>query len=134
MTDKIVSGKRKTAVAKVRIKDGSGKVIYNMKPVEELPMFHRLSLLEPIKIYEREFGEDLKNDFHVKTVGGGKEGQIQAGRLAIAKALLFITKSETLKKAFLRYDRHLIVSDSRRKEARKPGDSKARASRQTSYR
>jgi small subunit ribosomal protein S9 len=76
----------------------------------------------------------LKNDFHIKTKGGGKEGQIQAARLTIARALLDISGSEVLRKAYLAYDRNIIVQDSRRKEARKPGDSKARAKRQKSYR
>lgn len=133
MADKIISGKRKTSVAKVRIKDGNGNVTYNRKPLEELGMFHKLALLEPIRIHEKVLG-NLKNDFHIKTVGGGKESQIQAARLALAKALLFVTKSDELKKAFLAYDRHLVVQDVRRKEAYKPGDSKARAMRQTSYR
>ena len=39
-----------------------------------------------------------------------------------------------LKKHILEYDRNLLVADVRRKEANKPGDSKARAKRQTSYR
>ncbi len=134
MVDKIISGKRKTSIAKVRIKSGTGKVTYNRKPADELGLFHRLSLLEPIKIYEKEFGKDLKNDFHIKTMGGGKESQIQAARLALAKSLIHVSGSDVLKKVFLKYDRYLIVQDSRRKETRKPGDSSARANRQTSYR
>lgn len=130
----IISGKRKTAVAKVTLKEGSGKIFYNMLPQSEMPLFHKLALIEPIRIYEVEIGEPLKRDFHVRTMGGGKEGQIQAARLAIAKALIEITGSEVLRKAFIKYDRHIIVQDSRRKETRKPGDSKARARMQTSYR
>ena len=45
-----------------------------------------------------------------------------------------VTKSAELKKAFLSYDRGLLVADTRRKETYKPGDSKARAKRQKSYR
>ena len=130
----IYSGKRKTAVAKLILRDGTGKIFFNMLPHTELGLFHRLALSEPIRIYEQVLGEDLKNDFYVRTSGGGKEGQIQAARLAIARALLGITGSETLKKAFIKYDRNIIVQDSRRKETRKPGDSKARAKRQKSYR
>ena len=48
----IISGKRKTAVAKIRIKPGSGKITYNKLPYTELTLFHRLALAEPIKIYE----------------------------------------------------------------------------------
>jgi len=131
---RIFSGKRKTAIAKVRLKKGTGKVFYNHLPSEELSLFHKLALAEPIRIYIQEIGEAPEFDFHVKTLSGGKEGQIQAARLSIARALVEISGSETLKKAFIRYDRHLIVQDSRRKEACKPGDSKARARRQKSYR
>ena len=129
----IISGKRKTAVAKLRIQAGTGKITYNYLPYEELNLFHRLALSEPIKIYEREMGA-LKYDMQIRTVSGGKEGQIQAARLAIAKALLHVTSSDTLKKAYITYDRNMVVPDPRRKEARKPGDSKARAKRQKSYR
>jgi small subunit ribosomal protein S9 len=130
----IFSGKRKTAVAKARVKPGNGKVFYNLLPVEELGMFHRLALIEPIRIFQEQFGEDLKHDFFVKTRGGGKEAQIQAARLAIARALVEITGSDVLKKAFIKYDRNMIVQDSRWKETYKPGDSKARAKRQKSFR
>ena len=132
--DKIYSGKRKTAIAKLRIKSGKGMVYYNHLPSSELNLFHRLALSEPIRIYEREFNEQLKNDFFINTMGGGKEAQIQAARVAIARALLDITQSDTLKKTFVKYDRNMVVEDVRRKESRKPGDSKARAKRQKSYR
>lgn len=129
-----VSGKRKTAVAKVRlVENGSGAIFYNNLPVDSLNLFHKLALIEPIRIYERELG-DLKHDMYITSLGGGKEGQIQAARLAIAKALVKLTSSDTLKKAYIGYDRNMIVPDSRRKETRKPGDSKARAKRQKSYR
>ena len=129
----ITSGKRKTAIAKLRVKPGTGKIIYNYLPHDELGLFHKLALLEPVRIYEREIG-NLKFDFFIRTHGGGKEGQIQAARLAIAKVLVHLSGSDVLKKAYISYDRNMIVPDSRRKETRKPGDSKARAKRQKSYR
>ena len=130
----IFAGKRKTAVAKLKVTAGDGKITYNYLPHTELGLFHRLALSEPIRIYQLELGENPGYDFHIRTCGGGKESQIQAARLAIARALLEITGSDTLKKAFVNYDRNIIVQDSRRKEAYKPGDSKARARRQKSYR
>ena len=129
----IFSGKRKRAIAKLRVKDGTGIIYYNGLPSTELNLFHKLALSEPLIIYEKEL-EDLKYDFFVKTIGGGKEGQIEAARSAIANALVTLSGSETLKKAYVKYDRNIIVQDSRRKETRKPGDSKARAKRQKSYR
>lgn len=129
----IIAGKRKTAVAKLRVRPGNGKVYFNHIPSDELNLFHKLALSEPLKIYENTLGE-IKHDFHIKVMGGGKEGQIQAARLTIARALVRLTGSDILKKAYISYDRNMIVQDSRRKETRKPGDSKARAKRQKSYR
>lgn len=130
---KIVSGKRKTAVAKVRVMPGNGMVTFNKLPYTELSLFHKLALSEPLRIYEQTLGK-LQYNFTITTMGGGKESQIEASRLAIAKALVEMTGSDTLKKAYIVYDRNMIVPDSRRKETRKPGDSKARAKRQKSYR
>ena len=130
----IISGKRKTSVAKVRIKKGTGKITINKLPYTELSLFHKLAIAEPIKIYEVEMGEPVGYDMDVRIAGGGRQSQIQAARLAIAKALVYLTSSDTLKKAYLKYDHHLLIQDPRRKETRKPGDSKARASRQKSYR
>ena len=129
----IVSGKRKTSIAKAVLIDGNGKIIINKRPYESLPIFRRLMILEPVRIYEQIFGK-LNFDISVKTSGGGVESGIEASRLAIARALLEVSKSKELKKAFLDYDRNLLVADTRRKEAYKPGDSKARAKRQKSYR
>ena len=97
-------------------------------------LFHKLALSEPLRICILELGDNIKHDFHIRTSGGGREGQIQAARLAIARALLEITGSDVLRKAYVKYDRNIIVPDSRRKETRKPGDSKARAKRQKSFR
>jgi small subunit ribosomal protein S9 len=130
---KIIAGKRKTAVAKVRVMPGTGIITFNKLPSTELNLFHKLALSEPLRISEQVLGQ-VKYDFHIKTMGGGKESQIEAARLAIAKALLDMTGSETLRKAFISYDRNIIVPDPRRKETRKPGDSRARARRQKSYR
>lgn len=130
----IFSGKRKTAVAKLRMEKGTGKIFFNHLAHTELTLFHSLALSEPLKIYERELEEPLNYDIFIKTSGGGKESQIQAARLAIARALVAITRSDILRKAFIAYDRNILVQDSRRKEQRKPGDSKARAKRQKSFR
>ncbi len=129
----MTAGKRKTSVAKVRLTNGSGKVHYNNGIIDNMKMFHKLSLLEPIRLYENTIGK-MPYDIYLKISGGGKESQVQAARLAIAKALVAISKSSELKEVYLKYDRHMLVADVRRKEQRKPGDSKARAKRQKSYR
>ena len=90
-------------------------------------------LREPIDITKNILGK-FNFDIVINVEGGGHEGQLEASRLAIAKALVVFTKSSKLKEAFLSYDKHLLIADIRRKEAYKPGDSKARAKRQKSYR
>lgn len=130
----IISGKRKTSVAKLKVIAGTGKIFYNHVQYTDLPLFQKLALAEPLRIYENELGDELKYDFTIRTSGGGKSAQIQAARIAIAKALVKLTGSDTLKKAYLTYDRNIIVQDARRKEASKPGDSAPRSKRQKSYR
>jgi small subunit ribosomal protein S9 len=128
-----VSGKRKTAVAKATIRKGNGKITINNIPYENLDMFKKLMISEPIQLTKDTLGK-FDFDISVTAKGGGSESQTAAARLAIAKAIIEFSKSEELKKIFLRYDKALLVADTRRKEAYKPGDSKARAKRQKSFR
>lgn len=127
------SGKRKAAVAKAIIQTGKGKVTFNKRDYLTLQLFDRLKLEEPVRIAENVLGKK-EFDCAITVQGGGSQGQIDAARLALAKGLVEFTQSEELRDAFLEYDRTLLVADARRKETRKPGDSKARAMRQTSYR
>ena len=130
-----VSGKRKEALAKATIKNGTGKIRINKRPIESYSYLRQLSLKEPLIIAQQVIPEQLgKVDISVNVKGGGSESQVEASRLSISRALVDFTKNEQLKKAFLNYDRSLLVADVRRKEMRKPGDSKARAKRQKSYR
>ena len=130
-----VSGKRKEALAKATINKGSGRIRINKRPIESYSYLRQLSLKEPLIIAKDIIPEELgKVDISVNVQGGGVESQVEASRLSISRALVNFTKNEQLKKAFLSYDRSLLVADVRRKEMRKPGDSKARAKRQKSYR
>jgi len=130
-----VRGIRKESVARATISAGTGIITINKKPVSLHSNFHSLILSEPIVVAEPIIGDELKKiDLIVISRGGGAEGQIEAARLAIAKALVKWTKSAELKNAYIKYDKTLLVADTRRKEARKWGDSKARARRQKSYR
>lgn len=129
----IIGGKRKRAIAKARIDEGNGRVLINNKPYENFDFFKKLQIQEPIEITKKVLG-DFNFDIKVNVKGGGQESQIHASRLAIARALVEFTKSDELKKSFLRYDKNLLVADTRRKEAYKPGDSKARRKRQKSFR
>jgi small subunit ribosomal protein S9 len=133
MNKLIVSGKRKTAVAKATIEDGSGVVTFNKRPLGFLSDLQQLEIGEPLVIAKDVLG-DLNFDIALNVRGGGIACQVEAGRLAIAKAIVKFTKNDDLRNAFLAYDRNMLVADTRRKEACKPGDSKARAMRQTSFR
>jgi small subunit ribosomal protein S9 len=128
-----VSGKRKTAIAKATIVSGSGKITINKIPYEKLDFFRMLAIKEPVELTKKILG-NFNFDINVHITGGGEEGQISAARLAIARAIVIFTKSKELKKEFLDYDKSLLVADTRRKETYKPGDSKARAKRQKSFR
>tara|TARA_Y100000034_G_scaffold20729_2_gene23768 strand:+ start:3114 stop:3512 length:399 start_codon:yes stop_codon:yes gene_type:complete len=129
----IKSGKRKTAVARAILREGSGKISINKRNYKNLQMFDKLKIEEPIRIAENILGK-INFDVSIIVKGSGEKGQIEAARLALAKVIIEFSKSEELTKAFLNYDRNLLIADIRRKEAYKPGDSKARKKRQSSKR
>jgi small subunit ribosomal protein S9 len=133
MNNLVVTGKRKEAIAKATIVDGTGKITINKKTVSSYPHLLQLEVSEPIVIANDILGK-LNFDISVNVKGGGVSGQIQASRLAISRAIVEFTKNEDVKRAFISYDRTLLIADTRRKETCKPGDSKARAMRQTSFR
>jgi small subunit ribosomal protein S9 len=131
---KIISlGKRKRAVARAVLTEGTGQVWINKRNYKTLNFFDKLNIEEPLRIAEKVLG---KLDFNVAidVKSGGEKGQIEASRVALANAIVEFAKSDELTKAFLNYDRNLIVADVRRKEVRKPGAGKARTRRQKSYR
>ncbi len=132
MSDKVIhaSGKRKRAIARAILKQGKGIIRINGKLLDlYFPEVYALKVKEPLIL-----AKDLskKVDIYVNVFGGGLNGQAEAARIAISKAL--VQKDKKLKEIFLKYDRALLVADTRRKETRKPGRSKARARKQTSYR
>ena len=128
MNQIVTSGKRKTSIAKAVLKEGSGKVTINKKNYNVLSFFDKLKIEEPLRISNEVLGK-LNFDVVITVHGGG-----EASRLALARAISNFSKSEKLTKAFLNYDRNLLVADVRRKETYKPGDSKARRKRQKSFR
>ncbi|MBT4651828.1 30S ribosomal protein S9 [Candidatus Woesearchaeota archaeon] len=125
-----VSGTRKMARARATLNPGKGKIKINGVFLENYGgEFNRLRIQEPLVLA----GDIIKKvDISVITHGGGVNGQSDAARLAIARALVVYDKK--LKMVFNEYDRLLLVADVRRKEVCKPNDSKARAKRQKSYR
>jgi small subunit ribosomal protein S9 len=134
MAKKVVntSGKRKTAVARATVQKGTGLVRINSKPVELYePEIARWKILESLNIAS---GHVNKVNIDVSVQGGGFMSQANAARTAIAKGLVEFTGDPSLKIAFLDHDRSLLVSDSRRKEPKKPLGRGARKKRQKSYR
>ena len=134
MAKKVVntSGKRKTAVARATVQKGTGLVRINKKPVELYePEIARWKIIEPLKIADNHMN---KINIDVSVKGGGFMSQASAARTAIAKGLVEFTSDPSLRIAFLDHDRSLLVSDSRRKEPKKPLGRGARKKRQKSYR
>jgi small subunit ribosomal protein S9 len=126
------SGKRKTAVARASVKKGTGLVRINKKPVELYePEIARYKILEAVNIAK---GHIDKINVDVTVSGGGFMSQAMAARTAIAKGILDYTGDPSLKIAYVDHDRSLLVSDSRRKEPKKPLGRGARKRRQKSYR
>ncbi len=124
----IFVGRRKTAVARVRLVEGNGKIIINKKPLEEYFSILRLQkhAIEALEV------TNLRNNFdiYVNVNGGGIDGQAGAIRLAIARALEF--KYPDLRKTLK--DRGLLTRDPRMVERKKYGKHKARRSTQFSKR
>jgi small subunit ribosomal protein S9 len=129
----VVSGKRKTSVARALIEEGKGKVTINKINYNNLEYFNRMQIEEILRIAKEVLGS-LDFNVTITARSGGEKGQIEAAKLSLAKAIVEFSKSKELRRAYLDYDKHFLVADTRRKEMYKPGDSKARSKRQSSYR
>lgn len=129
----VLSGKRKTAIARASVRAGKGRIRVNNVPVEIFePKIARDKIMEPLLLSGEELWKQL--DINVKVSGGGFMGQAEATRMAIAKCLLNWTKSARLRTTLHDYDRTMIAGDPRRKEPKKFGGPGARARDQKSYR
>lgn len=129
----LTSARRKTARARVLIREGKGRVFVNGVPLEIFePELARLKIMEPVYLA----GDEIvsKVDIIAEAKGGGIMGQASAIRTAIARGLVEWSKSEELKELYMKYDRHLLVEDPRQTEPKKPRGRSARAKRQKSYR
>ncbi|MDQ7948838.1 MAG: 30S ribosomal protein S9 [Pedobacter sp.] len=122
------SGRRKTAVARIYLKEGNGTITVNGKDHKEY--FPTLPL-QYIVNQSFEVSESAgKYDVNVNVTGGGVKGQAEAVRLAIAKA---IVELDAEKKPALRA-KGLMTRDMRMVERKKPGRKKARKKFQFSKR
>lgn len=128
----LVTGKRKTAIARAIIKNGSGNVFINGIPLTMFaPEIARMKVNEALVLS----GERTKGvDINVKVTGGGFMGQAEAARMAVAKGLVQWTRSSELRKTMTNYDRTMLAGDPRRKEPKKFGGPGARRREQKSYR
>jgi small subunit ribosomal protein S9 len=116
-------GRRKLAIAQVRVYPGGGPFIVNGKPIEEfLPLpFDRFHALEPLRVLE-----DTTVGISVLVKGGGSRGQAGAIRLGLARALcaMDLEFRPSLKSA------GMLTRDARAKERKKPGLVSARKAKQ----
>lgn len=121
-------GRRKTAIARVYLQPGTGKITVNNKEFEEyFPLEStRTIIMEPFKITST----DGKYDAKIRLNGGGKSGQADALRLGIARALNEIDEEF---RAPLK-EKGLLRRDARMVERKKPGRKKARKKFQFSKR
>ena len=119
-TEFIGTGRRKTAVARVRLAAGSGKIIINGKPMENYFVVdaQRLQVMQPLTLTDTA----AKFDVRVNVTGGGPNGQAGAVRHGIARALLRadIALRPTLKAG------GLLTRDPRMRERKKYGQPGAR--------
>ena len=125
---KYATGRRKTSIAKVWLKKGSGKIYVNGKNYETYftKDAHKMQILRPFQIINQSTDYDVR--CHV--VGGGHTGQAGAMVHGISRALLLF---DTDLKPILRKEK-LTTRDSRSVERKKPGRAKARKSYQFSKR
>ncbi len=126
--DTLGTGRRKTAVARVRVRPGSGRITINGKPLDEFFVREqdRNAVLAPLVQTERAEGVDVSITVH----GGGITGQAGACKLGIARALKLYdsTTEDALRQG------HLLTRDSRMKERKKYGLRGARRGTQFSKR
>ena len=122
------TGRRKTSVARVRLREGGGTIEVNDKDMEDYfpRQDHRLSVRKPLS-HTDNLG---KYDVLVNVEGGGKTGQAEAIQLGVARAL---AKCDVDTYDDLR-DGGMLTRDSRMKERKKYGKRGARRSPQYSKR
>lgn len=114
------TGRRKNAIARVRLADGAGKVVINKRPFEDYfkTQTLRTVVLQPFVVSKLEG----KYDVNAIVVGGGISGQAGAIRLGIARALVSI--DENLRKTLRGFG--FLTRDPRAKERKKYGQKRAR--------
>ena len=122
------TGRRKEAVARVRLRPGTGTITINSRAFDNYfnSATHRQMVMEPLRLIDAQQTYDIDATIE----GGGMAGQAGALRLGISRSLLEIDEAvrPALKKA------GLLTRDSRKKETKKYGLKKARKAPQYSKR
>ena len=122
------TGRRKAAVARVRLRPGNGVITVNRRPIDEYfpSATHRMIITEPLRLAEKAEVYDVDSTMD----GGGVSGQAGALRLGIARALAELDPElrVPLKRA------GFLTRDAREKESKKYGLKKARKAPQYSKR
>ena len=113
-------GRRKAAIARIYVSEGTGKITINKRDLKEYfpSELVKYVVKQPLNLLEVADKYDIK----VNLCGGGYTGQSQALRLAIARALVKINEED--KKALRKEG--FLTRDSRVVERKKPGQPKAR--------
>ena len=122
-------GRRKESSAKVKLIPGKGELIINraiIKPYNQQGLVYRSIISKPLE----NLGLDKNYDIIIHVQGGGVNGQIEAARLAVARAICQINPSFRVPLK----SRGFLTRDSRSKERRKYGLKKARKASQFSKR
>lgn len=126
----IVKGKKKEAIARASIRDGTGVIRINGVLISAVsPKVVQDMVKEPLS-----FTDASKFDIEITVTGGGVMGQAQAARTAVGKAIVQFSGDASLRERMLQYDRSLLVDDPRRVEPKKFKGPKARARFTKSYR
>ncbi len=122
------TGRRKQAIARVRLSPGTGKIMANGREFDDYfpSAVHRTLITEPLRLTSTEESYDIS----VTLCGGGLSGQAGAFRLGITRALIEINPEDraNVKAA------GLLTRDPRKKESKKYGLKKARKAPQYSKR
>jgi small subunit ribosomal protein S9 len=113
-------GRRKAAIARVFVSEGTGKIVINKRELDHY--FPSTILQYVVKQPLNKLGAAEKYDIKVNLNGGGYKGQAEAARLGIARALVKINPED---KAALRAE-GFMTRDPRVVERKKPGRPKAR--------
>ncbi|CUI16496.1 30S ribosomal protein S9 [Candidatus Protochlamydia naegleriophila] len=120
LEETVATGRRKTAVASIRLRSGNGQVDINGRSLEEyFPLeIQRRTVFAPLE----KLGGNNRYDMIIRVKGGGVEAQAVAIRLGLARAL--VENDENLRHDFKSHG--YLTRDSRKKERKKYGRAGAR--------